>query len=78
VYIVCVSTDLKTVLNKFEDDWSTSHRSIALDKEKKKRKNRPNGYLSVWPKDVVSEFKKLQKYYVEFISPPPSLPKHTS
>lgn len=45
-------SDSKKVLNEFEDEWSTSHRSIALDNEKKKRKNRPDGYLSVWPHDM--------------------------
>ncbi|XP_062596535.1 uncharacterized protein LOC134257979, partial [Saccostrea cucullata] len=45
-------SDSKRFLNEFEDEWSTTHRSIALDKEKKKRKNRPGGYLSVWPQDM--------------------------
>ncbi|XP_062584338.1 serine-rich adhesin for platelets-like [Saccostrea cucullata] len=45
-------SDSKRQLNTFEDDWSTSHRSIALDREKKKRRNQPDGYLSVWPQDM--------------------------
>lgn len=46
--------DSKTLLNNFEDEWTLTHRSIALDKEKKRRKNKLNGYLDVWPTDVVS------------------------
>ncbi|XP_061194227.1 uncharacterized protein LOC133202425 [Saccostrea echinata] len=45
-------SDSKTFLNKFEDEWTNTHRSIALDKEKKRRKNKPHGYLQVWPTDM--------------------------
>lgn len=45
-------SDSKTLLNNFEDEWTLTHRSIALDKEKKRRKNKLNGYLDVWPTDV--------------------------
>ncbi|XP_052691832.1 uncharacterized protein LOC128169804 [Crassostrea angulata] len=45
-------SDSKRELNTFEDQWSTSHRSMALDKEKRKRRNKPDGYLAVWPQDI--------------------------
>ncbi|XP_061191719.1 uncharacterized protein LOC133199937 [Saccostrea echinata] len=44
-------SESRAVLNQYEDDWSSSHRSLALDKEKKKRRNKRNGYLAVWPHD---------------------------
>ncbi|XP_062612437.1 uncharacterized protein LOC134274201 [Saccostrea cucullata] len=44
-------SESRAVLNQYEDDWSLSHRSLALDKEKKKRRNKRNGYLAVWPHD---------------------------
>lgn len=45
-------SDSKRELNTFEDQWSTSHRSMSLDKEKRKRRNKPDGYLAVWPQDI--------------------------
>ncbi|XP_048770551.2 uncharacterized protein LOC125676772 [Ostrea edulis] len=42
-------SESRAFLNTFEDEWSSSHRSIALDNEKKK--NKEHGYLSVWPHD---------------------------
>jgi hypothetical protein len=49
----------RAFLNRFEDEWSSSHRSIALDKEKTKRKNKEYGYLSVWPHDQVLQILSL-------------------
>lgn len=44
--------DSKGDLNKYENDWSLSQRSVALDREKRRR-NRRNGYLSVLKNDLV-------------------------
>ncbi|XP_069109124.1 uncharacterized protein [Argopecten irradians] len=42
-------SDSKVKLNKFEDEWSNSNRSKALDEAKEKGEF--GGYLSVWPSD---------------------------
>ncbi|XP_021370093.1 uncharacterized protein LOC110461112 [Mizuhopecten yessoensis] len=40
-------------LDHYEDQWQSSHRSIALDREKKRRGARAcGGYLDVWPTDM--------------------------
>lgn len=71
MYIISIKhlkifSDSKRELNKFEDQWSTTHRSMALDKEKRKRRNKPNGYLAVWPQDIVSINKILNFWYIVY------------
>lgn len=58
-------SDSKRALNKYEDEWSLSCRSVALDKEKARRRNRPNGYLTVRPAEQNVEIEETVTLEVE-------------
>lgn len=55
--------DSKQALNEFEAEWIHSDRSKALVEEKKKRHDKPHGYLSVCPQSMVIIDYKLYTLY---------------
>jgi hypothetical protein len=60
--------DSKRELNHYEDEWSKSHRSIALDEEKRKQGHKTGGYLEIWPEDMVRNlyFRKDHHKIIKF------------